>query len=474
MYLRSMKLPISVCMIVRDEAENLSRALASVAPHVQELVVVDTGSQDASREIAKSFGAVQGEHPWDEDFAAARNTSLSLATQEWILVLDADEELLPESVNSLAKAIEAPGLARILRVRLLNEQGGRDVPLVRLYRNDPQIRYIRPIHESITETLWDAGETEPSFCDAVIVHHGYQDAATSRAKIERNLRIHRRMRASGKVDAFDLYKHAQILLDPSLAQERQEVLDQARALLISSPTELRSQWPWAGKLRALCARQDMACGNMGKAREILTLEDREIPTIEHLQTRLDWAWNTGNFDRAESDRRLLGNLGAGPEALMSQTRQAQAQDDFATLERIAASGSIEAAAWLGLGMVQSGEVARGMTALGKPMSIAGHDPVVRLASGICLARLGDPASAKTLLASVNGFCTPMARAWLLALRFKAGEELSGLLQELNSLEHWLVASLAVALEIRASEHEADDFEETLMNKSVRRWKEWLA
>jgi len=471
MYLRSMKLPISVCMIVRDEAEQLSRALASVAPHVRELVVVDTGSSDASREVARSFGAVVGEHPWEEDFAAARNASLSLASQPWILVLDADEELLTESVKPLADTLAAPGLSRILQVRLLNEQGGRDVPLVRLFRNDPRIRYVRPVHESVTEALWEAGETEPSFCKAVIAHHGYQDEATSLAKIERNLRIHRRMRESGRVDAFDLYKHAQILLGPDRIAERREVLDQAREILRSSPVALRSQWPWLGKLRALCARQDMADGRMARAREVLALEDSEVPTVDHLQTRLDWAWCTGHFDRAESDRRLLGNLGAGPEALMSRTRQAQAQDDFATLERIAAGGSIEAAAWLGLGLVQAGETARGMTALGKPMAIAGHEPVVRLASGICLARMGDPASAKALFASVDGFCAPMAQAWLLALRLKAGEPLDAVRQELQAPGHWSVASLAVAT---GNEEMTEDFEETLMNKSVRRWKEWLA
>src|SRR5688572_14882447 len=86
---------LSVCMIVRDEAENLARALASVKDVADEIVVVDTGSVDNSVAVARSFGARIGHFTWCEDFAAARNVAVGMATSRWILSLDADEELLP-------------------------------------------------------------------------------------------------------------------------------------------------------------------------------------------------------------------------------------------------------------------------------------------------------------------------------------------------------------------------------------------
>jgi glycosyltransferase involved in cell wall biosynthesis len=90
---------ISLCMIVKDEAQRLPRCLASAKPYVDETVVVDTGSQDETISIAKEYGAKVSSFQWCDDFAAARNYSLSLATGQWILLLDADEELVVEDQN---------------------------------------------------------------------------------------------------------------------------------------------------------------------------------------------------------------------------------------------------------------------------------------------------------------------------------------------------------------------------------------
>ena len=84
---------LSVCMIVRDEAEALPETLACLAPPVDELVVVDTGSRDATLEIARGAGARLIEVPWQDDFAAARNAALAAARGRWCLALDADERV---------------------------------------------------------------------------------------------------------------------------------------------------------------------------------------------------------------------------------------------------------------------------------------------------------------------------------------------------------------------------------------------
>ena len=85
---------ISLCMIVRDEEEHLARCLASVQGVVDEIVIVDTGSIDRSVEIAEGFGARVLHEEWKGDFAAPRNTGIDAAGGDWILVLDADEELI--------------------------------------------------------------------------------------------------------------------------------------------------------------------------------------------------------------------------------------------------------------------------------------------------------------------------------------------------------------------------------------------
>lgn len=84
---------VSLCMIVKDEAQWLPAALASVKELVDEIIVVDTGSTDATKEIAQQAGAKVFDFLWQNDFSAARNFSLAKATKDWILVLDADETL---------------------------------------------------------------------------------------------------------------------------------------------------------------------------------------------------------------------------------------------------------------------------------------------------------------------------------------------------------------------------------------------
>ena len=96
---------IALVMIVRDEASNLERCLASAVPWVDEMVVVDTGSADATVEIAESFGARVGHFAWCDNFVAARNAALGLATADWVLQLDGDEVLEAETASALRDVV---------------------------------------------------------------------------------------------------------------------------------------------------------------------------------------------------------------------------------------------------------------------------------------------------------------------------------------------------------------------------------
>jgi glycosyltransferase involved in cell wall biosynthesis len=85
---------LSACMMVKNEEKNLPRCLNSIKDIVDEIVIVDTGSTDNTIQIAKDFGAKIYHHPWQDNFSLHRNQSINYATNEWVLIIDADEEVI--------------------------------------------------------------------------------------------------------------------------------------------------------------------------------------------------------------------------------------------------------------------------------------------------------------------------------------------------------------------------------------------
>ncbi len=96
---------ISLCMITKNEEKNLANCLSSVKELVDEIIIVDTGSTDKTKEIAKKFNAKIIDFKWVDDFSAARNESLRHATKQWILVLDADEVIAKEDLSKLKELV---------------------------------------------------------------------------------------------------------------------------------------------------------------------------------------------------------------------------------------------------------------------------------------------------------------------------------------------------------------------------------
>ena len=99
------KVRLSLCMIVKNEASCLAGCLRSVQGLVDEIIIVDTGSTDGTKDIAASFGAKAVDFVWQDDFSAARNESLKHATGDWILVLDADEVISSKDHTSIREAM---------------------------------------------------------------------------------------------------------------------------------------------------------------------------------------------------------------------------------------------------------------------------------------------------------------------------------------------------------------------------------
>ncbi len=92
---------LSLCMIVKDEEKVLARCLKSITPYIDELIVVDTGSTDRTKEIASQFHASIYDFSGIDDFSAARNFSFSKASCDYIMWLDADDVLPTEQQNNL-------------------------------------------------------------------------------------------------------------------------------------------------------------------------------------------------------------------------------------------------------------------------------------------------------------------------------------------------------------------------------------
>lgn len=185
---------LSVCLIVKNEAAFLPQCLESIREVAHQIVVVDTGSSDGTPDLARSFGAEVHGHEWNDDFSAARNAALEWARGDWVLMLDADEELLLEAVEVLRKELcRSEVMAyRLPMIDVGREEEGRSyVP--RLFRNAPGLFYIGRIHEQVFSSIevrreeWGLKNT---FSEALLRHHGYTEAVTQgRDKVNRNLQL---------------------------------------------------------------------------------------------------------------------------------------------------------------------------------------------------------------------------------------------------------------------------------------------
>ena len=173
---------ISLCMIVKNEESTLPKCLNSVKKFVNEIIILDTGSTDKTVKIAQGYGANVHHFKWCNDFSAARNEALKYVTGDWVLVLDADETLAPEIIPQLREAIQREEYLLINLVR--EEIGASQSPysmVSRLFRNHSDIRFSRPYHalvdDSISEILRKETHWQIGYIQGIaILHSGYQQS----------------------------------------------------------------------------------------------------------------------------------------------------------------------------------------------------------------------------------------------------------------------------------------------------------
>ncbi len=180
-------------MIVRNEEKNLQRCLKSVKNVVDEIIVVDTGSTDRSKDIAREFEARIFDFKWNDDFSEARNFALSKCAKDYILYLDADEELPELSRSAILKIlseIEKP-LALKCKIKNIDDFSGRIHygTYCRFFPNLPGVKFRGKVHEQIESSLITLG-INPEFSDIEIIHHGYNiSPEEKKKKARRNLAL---------------------------------------------------------------------------------------------------------------------------------------------------------------------------------------------------------------------------------------------------------------------------------------------
>jgi tetratricopeptide (TPR) repeat protein len=185
---------LSVSMIVKNEEKLLPKALASVKDIADEIIVLDTGSTDRTIEIAEEYGAKVFHFDWTGDFSEARNASLDHCTGDWVLALDADEALQPESHTALQQMMYRPYtqpviyLPRIVNLVTDNEADAIEHYGPRLFPRLPELRWTGRIHEQVMHVdLGEKGLERMRVPDLVLHHWGYnKETVAEKNKDERN------------------------------------------------------------------------------------------------------------------------------------------------------------------------------------------------------------------------------------------------------------------------------------------------
>lgn len=167
---------LSLVMIVKNEEAVLNRCLNSVKGIVDEIIVVDTGSTDRTKEIALSYDAKIYDYEWNDHFAEARNFALALSTSDWNLVLDADEYVVNDCANEIRSFINSnAAIGRVKRVDSFKDKDGIAHAYCFISRLFPRgLKYSGRIHEQVESTL-------PRIkINVDLGHDGYFDSRSAR------------------------------------------------------------------------------------------------------------------------------------------------------------------------------------------------------------------------------------------------------------------------------------------------------
>lgn len=206
---------ISLCMIVKNEEKNISRCLESVINYVDEILIFDTGSTDETPELAQQLGAVVRYGTWDNDFSKARNESIKHARGEWILFLDADEEIPEETgrtLRGLAQEQEVEAYTfSILNFTTKEKDSQKQIGInLRMFKNNPLYTFEGKVHEQVKPSILRSNPSaEILHSGLTIIHYGYcTDNENRKEKTLRNIMLLQEAVTENPMDDFSHYNLA--------------------------------------------------------------------------------------------------------------------------------------------------------------------------------------------------------------------------------------------------------------------------
>jgi len=364
---------ISLCMIVRDEEAFLPACLASVEGLVDEVVIADTGSRDATVEIAESHGATVLQVPWRDDFAWARNQALERCRGDWVLWLDADETLQADPAPLRAFLRQAPESTDGYVLRIENRMGsGLGSPTVhaavRLFRRE-RCWWVGRLHEQVLRRSEPESTQLVALEGAVISHSGYLDRVlVGRHKRARNLALAESAaeeEAPGLELAYGRFNLGRAKLVAGDAEGGIGLLEEAARSATNAVTRRSALWMLAEALIA-AGRPLEALGPLEELRALSS-----TPALaDFLEARARLA-----VSEPEAALALLEPLRAGQPLddgfeLASGVLAALRADALSALGRPdeAAANVLDALAEAGVMDVDLGRLVGWMTAAGRPLS----------------------------------------------------------------------------------------------------------
>jgi len=182
-------IPISLCMIVKNEEAFLDASLKSVATvlKLDDVVIVDTGSTDKTKEIAADNGAKVYDFEWCDDFSAARNFSTAKAKYDWVLALDADEVIQEVNINEIKSIIDSGSTSSVGSIQIISLPGNASSNISRFF-NKKYHKWEGNVHEQIVPVGKNSKKIIP--LHLIAFHYGYTpEVKKEKNKFKRNLRL---------------------------------------------------------------------------------------------------------------------------------------------------------------------------------------------------------------------------------------------------------------------------------------------
>lgn len=203
---------ISLCMIAKNEEKNITACLEAISKYMDEMIIIDTGSTDKTKEIARCYTDKVYDYPWINDFSAARNYAICKASNEFILFIDCDEIVTDIDINTIKQLIEKKpkSIGRLLRVNEFirdNRPYQYSERVNRLF-SKKHYHYEGTIHEQLVHTNNDEQNSDDTYLVPLVARHlGYEgNLEVRKKKTQRNISLLKEALLLNPSDPYLIYQ----------------------------------------------------------------------------------------------------------------------------------------------------------------------------------------------------------------------------------------------------------------------------